>query len=145
MFRRMPTSPPATGMMAATASGNHLVQQHQQIQQQQYNNEMLHDPSIHQQQQQQQSGGKPAGTITGMLADFSRALGNFETSLKRKWPTINFFYRLLVVIFFLSSASVVCFEIFNDVFNCQDDRNGVVIDQVWEAMPPDLLTRHLAS
>ncbi|XP_045028308.1 uncharacterized protein LOC116921188 isoform X3 [Daphnia magna] len=71
---RMPTSPPATGMMAATASGNHLVQQHQQIQQQQYNNEMLHDPSIHQ-QQQQQSGGKPAGTITGMLADFSRALG----------------------------------------------------------------------
>lgn len=72
---RMPTSPPATGMMAATASGNHLVQQHQQIQQQQYNNEMLHDPLIHQQQQQQQSGGKPAGTITGMLADFSRALG----------------------------------------------------------------------
>ncbi|XP_059351813.1 uncharacterized protein LOC130689767 isoform X1 [Daphnia carinata] len=70
---RMPTSPPATGMMAPTASGNHLVQQ-------QYNNEMPHDNNtlIHQQQQQQQqqqTGGKPAGTITGMLADFSRALG----------------------------------------------------------------------
>ena len=56
-------------------SNSHLHQQ-----QQQYNND-VHDPfqqqqhHHQQQQQQQQTGGKPAGTITGMLADFSRALG----------------------------------------------------------------------
>ena len=78
MFRRMPLSPTATGMV--TASGNQLLHHHQQ--QQQYNNDMLGhhpDPNMFNQQQQQQqqqtSAGKPAGTITGMLADFSRALG----------------------------------------------------------------------
>jgi hypothetical protein len=64
-------------MVAGPAgSTNQLVHhQQQQQQQQQYNNDMLgHDPLFNQQQQQQQTG-KPAGTITGMLADFSRALG----------------------------------------------------------------------
>ena len=65
------------GVNRMTDSNSHL---HQQQQQQQYNND-VHDPfqqqqhHHQQQQQQQQTGGKPAGTITGMLADFSRALG----------------------------------------------------------------------
>ncbi|XP_046456940.1 uncharacterized protein LOC124204006 isoform X4 [Daphnia pulex] len=90
---RMPLSP--TGMVVGTAGSNQLLHHQQQIQiqqQQQYNNDMLgHDPMFNQQQQQQQqlqqqqqqqqqqqsgtAAGKPAGTITGMLADFSRALG----------------------------------------------------------------------
>ena len=65
------------GVNRMTDSNSHLHQQ-----QQQYNND-VHDPfqqqqhhhQQQQQQQQQQTGGKPAGTITGMLADFSRALG----------------------------------------------------------------------
>jgi hypothetical protein len=91
----MPLSP--TGMVVGTAGSNQLLHHQQQIQlqqQQQYNNDMLgHDPMFNQQQQQQQqlqqqqqqqqqqsgtAAGKPAGTITGMLADFSRALGTFS-------------------------------------------------------------------
>jgi hypothetical protein len=59
--------------------GDHLDPHHQQqqLQQQQLQQQQ---PQQHQQQQhqQQQSNTKPAGTITGMLADFSRALGNIR-------------------------------------------------------------------
>lgn len=103
----MPLSPTATGMV--TASGNQLVHHQQQIQQQQqYNNDMLgHDPNmfnqqqqLQQQQQQTAATGKPAGTITGMLADFSRALG------KKTKSCLNILLLWENGVFFLRRASV---------------------------------------
>ena len=77
------TSMPLTGGRLESVNNSLLHQQQQQQrlnqqlqqtnmavqQQQQYSNDLLL------QQQQQQAGAKPTGTITGMLADFSRALG----------------------------------------------------------------------
>lgn len=58
-------------------------QQHQQLQNPMaaFNQDLMYDPNTGQQLyqqggQHQPAGAKPAGTITGMLADFSRALGN---------------------------------------------------------------------
>ncbi len=63
-------------------------QQHQQLQNPMaaFNQDLMYDPNTGQQLyqqggQHQPAGAKPAGTITGMLADFSRALGNDISSL----------------------------------------------------------------
>ena len=88
--RRMPLSPTTAAMGGPLQQGpqmpGHMMpgqagafqqQQPQHPNQHIHQQQQMHDPHHHQQQHQQQQGNasKPSGTITGMLADFSRALG----------------------------------------------------------------------
>ena len=110
----MPLSPTGTGLGSLLGSrmndANTNVQQLQQFQQQQQlqnntaqnnmtvqqlHNNMTMQNHLGQQPQNelhdphQTTGAKPAGTITGMLADFSRALGKHSLSVIKsrcKWP-----------------------------------------------------------
>ena len=84
--RRMPLSPTTAAMSGQQPMSGHVMAPGQAFQQQPSQQQQLQQHESHQQHQQQsqQQQNKAGGTITGMLADFSRALGERRSPLIRR-------------------------------------------------------------